>query len=307
MTVITAEEQAAIDAFMANKEITKIPTGKSHHSGWKWSEEEGKLVLVDQDDNTYGKKNWTPGRKITPETAQRRMRLREHMDNLGGAAEFAEAEGVEMFTVYKDAQAIGRTFKYVTAQRKLVEGPKPKKKRVYKPRPSRAKPKSVPRKVKPEVQARRAKVKELIGQSLSRAAIAKALGVSRKTVSNDAAALGMLINPEMAARLSGERIEARRAKVKELLLAGYSRDEIAKACGVSRQPIGEDIKALGLIGLASTKQLKKRRIHDAINASEAKTEQAVAKLDCGEELHVIIARNPHGKIVGISIAEGADA
>lgn len=305
MTVITAEEQAAIDAFIATKGVTKVPTGKSHHSGWTWSDEENKLVLVDQDDNTYGKKNWTPGRKIMPETAQRRMRLREHMDNLGGAAEFAEAEGVELFTVYKDAQAIGRTFKYVKEQKALLEGPKPKKKRVYKPRPSRAKPKSVPRKVNPGVQARRAKVKELIGQSLSRAAIAEALGVSRKTVSNDAAALGMVINPEMAARLSGKSIKARRAKVKKLLLAGYSREEIAKACGVSRYPISEDIKALGLIGLASTKHLKKRRIQDAINASEAKTEQAVAKLDCGEELPVIIARNPHGKIVNISIAEGA--
>lgn len=92
------------------------------------------------------------------------------------------------------------------------------------------------------INARRAKVKEMIDSGANRKEIAKAVGVTGSTVSRDREALGY--GPWIDAE--AQEIENRRKSVKELIDSGLTCKEIGVKLGVTSMTVIRDCEVLGI-------------------------------------------------------------
>jgi DNA-binding CsgD family transcriptional regulator len=143
---ITPDEQEAIARYLKRNEVTRVPPGATVDAGYHW---DGKKLVASDPSQVSWRNGPARGKPIAPATAERRMRLRDHMRRQGSARDFAEMEGVPLSTVYTDASAIGFSFKYPGLDR--TEG-------------------------------RQAKALELRGEGLTQKQVAERLGVGIETV-----------------------------------------------------------------------------------------------------------------------------
>lgn len=235
---ITPEERQMIDAAMKAGKVQRIPNGVSAYR-MQWDEEKKGLRYVDL---AHAKQmqstTWAGGgrrkRGTGPEVAERRMKVSDMMDTGKSAPEIATALGVSRNLVYLDASVIGKRFadpkvKGPTKRQRVREAYSPDRtanqiadkigmpvravrnhlralglKTAPAPKGTAAAPQRMSK-----AQERRARVRELVAQGMTRPVIAERLGASLATIHADCKTLGL--KPNVARRKnSGEDQGAKR-------------------------------------------------------------------------------------------------
>ena len=174
--MITPEERAAIDAFPANR-IQYIPTGKSYHDGYVWSEDENKLVLVNpaQQPN-WNRNNYKPQRTgPREETLARREEIAEML--LAGAfsEDMADRFGLTVDAIRRELAKLRREGRDLP----LMKSRKTHER-------------------EQEFEAFKARIVELHAQGLTDLEIMDAMGASESTIRNHRAKMGLKPNARAA-------------------------------------------------------------------------------------------------------------
>lgn len=224
--VITPEEEILILKFLKKRKPTRIPPGVSGHSGFKYDPEKKGLVLADPDKDGDGWRNRgakARGRRISPEVAQRRMRVRDHMKALKSAPQIAEIEGVAVAAIYNDAKKIGLSFADNVSARDAVKikqkagKPKKPKRKALGPTP-KVRKKSGPPKSE-AVAKRRRELSELAKSGTTAPEMAEIYGVSRATIYVDLKEIGVTPpkiktgpKPQKPRKNAGDKIAMKRQR-----------------------------------------------------------------------------------------------
>lgn len=229
MSKITAEEQAAIDAFLAENTVTELPPGASSHKGYQWTG--NRLELVDPADNALATcARRKRGKAKCPKVAARRMKVKDMLQSGMTAREVSAALGVTEPVVRQDAREVGHVFDASEAQRKIAQqkrkpaakpdpapqepakaspAPPPEK-----PKPSKITPVDLRKGPRPHVAARREKVREMHAEGMSQTAIAKKLEVSQQVISLDARVLGIKFSRAPRKNAGDAQVERKAAAAK---------------------------------------------------------------------------------------------
>jgi IS30 family transposase len=102
----------------------------------------------------------------------------------------------------------------------------------------------------PHIIARRKKVAELVEQRKSRSQIAEAIGCPVSQVAWDIKVMGLsTANSERVARSPSKSVQEKRVRQKELYLAGWKTDDIAKELGRCRRAVRAECKKWREAGL----------------------------------------------------------
>lgn len=229
--VITPEERKMIDAALKRGvKVKRIPPGVSSYQ-MQWDEEKGGLRYVDPEQAAAMRSTtWMNGnrkqRRLSPEVAERRIKVRDKMDAGKTAREISTDLGVPISTIYQDAQKIGRKFSEVEP------------------------PKVATSKNDPVVSEARALVEKVFDPSKTVADIAEKTGLPVRTVRDHLEALNLTAakakRGTAAAGWRSTKVIERRERVKQMHSEGKSCPEMAKELGVSTASIHNDHKALDL-------------------------------------------------------------
>lgn len=250
---ITPEERKMIDAALERGEkVKRIPPGVSSYV-MQWDEEKKGLRYVDPEQAKAAfSTNWAGGgrrkRSTNPEVAARRMKVADMMDTGKTAPEIARLLKVSLPTVYADAKRLGKTFSDT--------GPRTKS-------------------VNPA--SKRQQVKAAFSPDRTVREIAEDVGLPDKLVRNYLRSLGLKAarasRGHMARPGKAAQIEARRARVRDMVAQGMNQSEIAEKVGITQTTISQDCKALGI------KPVRKRRKNTGEDrAGKVKAAQAEKRL-----------------------------
>lgn len=247
-------EADLVSAYLAKGgKVTKCPTGKSGMNiEYVWQDGAG-LVSKDPEASKRAFRRSLSGhfqrKRVEPnaEVVKRRETVAAQMDAGMTGVQIAAMLGVNVYTVYDDANAMGKKF-------------------------PRATPPGFD--TLPHVALRRAKVEKLAKEGLTGGEIARKVRAPEGTVRHDLRVLGVKLDRASATRKAwregkreatkrnetsfapSESVAERRAKVPGMIAQGMGTTDIARALGVATGVIRHDCRHLGIPSPGKAQQMK---------------------------------------------------
>lgn len=235
---IRSNEAAAIEAFLAkNKPSVIAPGGHAKSGGYIWDKDKKRLVSTDEISarDRYRAGNAAmfhrTNRKtppVDPAIFARRQKLRELAVQGKTAAECAGLLDLPRHLIYADAKLGGFTF--AKAEKKTPPKRASRSKYVAKSKHD------------PQVAKTRIAVRGSFDGVKTAGEISAETGIHIRTVKGHLSALGMKAPAGQPGPSRNAKIEARRAKISELVGQGLRGPQIAKQLGISKAVLSHDCK-----------------------------------------------------------------